>query len=462
MSIAALLAGFRRLTFRADHRIIFLSPAYLIITYSGYERYFYATAFLCCSRRNRLSRLPDDLRNFFCRFFPVVGATVTISDSDSPEQILETLTTDESGQTTSVLLPAPNLAYSQSPSNPRPYTDYMIEVQADGYDPVRINGAEILPDESSILPVSMTPTAVSDTPEEQDIFIPDHTLYGEYPAKIPEAEIKTEAETGEIVLSRVVIPEYIIVHDGLPDDSSAPNYYVRYKDYIKNVASSEIYATWPESTIYANILVIQSFTLNRVYTEWYRAKGYSFTITSSTAYDQKFIYGRNIYSNIDRLVDSIFANYLSRPGVRQPIFTSYCDGNRVSCQGLSQWGSKYLGDQGYSAIEIIRYYYGNDMYINAAQAISGVPSSWPGYDLTIGASGTKVRQMQEQLNRIAQNYPAIPKTSADGIFGPQTAAQVRAFQRIFNLPATGIVDYPTWYQISNIYVAVSRIAEPGT
>ena len=146
----------------------------------------------------------------------------------------------------------------------------------------------------------------------------------------------------------------------------------------------------------------------------------------------------------------------------QPIFTSYCDGNRVSCQGLSQWGSKYLGDQGYSAIEIIRYYYGNDMYINAAQAISGVPSSWPGYDLTIGASGTKVRQMQEQLNRIAQNYPAIPKTSADGIFGSQTAAQVRAFQRIFNLPATGIVDYPTWYQISNIYVAVSRIAEPGT
>ena len=161
-------------------------------------------------------------------------------------------------------------------------------------------------------------------------------------------------------------------------------------------------------------------------------------------------------------MDSVFANYLSRPGVRQPIFTSYCDGNRVNCQGLSQWGSKYLGDQGYSAIEIIRYYYGNDMYINAAEAISGIPSSWPGYDLTIGASGTKVRQMQEQLNRIAQNYPAIPKTSADGIFGPQTAAQVRAFQRIFNLPPTGIVDYPTWYQISNIYVAVSRIAEPGT
>ena len=258
-----------------------------------------------------------------------------------------------------------------------------------------------------------------------------------------------------------MIPEYIIVHDGNPDDSSAPNYYVRYRDYIKNVASSEIYATWPESTIYANILVIQSFTLNRVYTEWYRSKGYPFTITSSTAYDQKFIYGRNTYSNIDRLVDSVFANYLSRPGVRQPIFTSYCDGQRVTCQGLSQWGSKYLGDQGYSAIEIIRYYYGSDMFINTASAISGVPSSWPGYNLSVGSSGDKVRQIQEQLNRIARNYPAIPTVSADGIFGSRTAEAVRAFQQIFNLPANGIVDYPTWYKISNVYVAVSRISEPG-
>ena len=392
-------------------------------------------------------------------FFPVVGATVTISDSASPEQILETLTTDESGQTTSVLLPAPNPAYSQSPSNPRPYTDYMIEVQADGYEPVRINGAEILPDESSILPVSMTPTAVSDTPEEQDIFIPDHTLYGEYPAKIPEAEIKTEAETGEIVLSRVVIPEYIIVHDGLPDDSSAPNYYVRYKDYIKNVASSEIYATWPESTIYANILVIQSFTLNRVYTEWYRAKGYSFTITSSTAYDQKFIYGRNIYSNIDRLVDSIFANYLSRPGVRQPIFTSYCDGNRVSCQGLSQWGSKYLGDQNYTPVEILRYYYGDDMYINSAEEISGIPASWPGETLDIGSRGQKVEQLQEQLNAISNNYPLIPKIRVDGIYGEETQRAVEIFQDIFGLPETGEVDYRTWYKVQEIYVGVTRIAE---
>ncbi len=163
---------------------------------------------------------------------------------------------------------------------------------------------------------------------------------------------------------------------------------------------------------------------------------------------------------MSRIVDSIFSNYLSRPGVRQPIFTSYCDGNRTTCKGLSQWGSKYLGDQGYTPIEIIHYYYGSDMYINSTSYISGVPSSWPGYDLTIGSSGQKVLQLQEQLNRIAQNYPALPIIVEDGIFGSATADSVRTFQRIFGLPANGIVDYPTWYKISEIYVGVSRISEP--
>ena len=192
----------------------------------------------------------------------------------------------------------------------------------------------------------------------------------------------------------------------------------------------------------------------------YRGKGYDFTITSSTAYDQKWIYGRNVFEEIDYLVDSIFTNYLSRPGVRQPIFTSYCDGNRTTCRGLSQWGSKSLAEQGYSAIDIIHYYYGNDMYINSADIISGVPSSWPGYDLTIGSSGEKVRQLQQQLNRIARNYPAIPTLVPDGIYGPDTAEAVRMFQKIFHLPQTGIVDYPTWFEISDIYVGVTRISEP--
>ncbi|MCH5248488.1 MAG: peptidoglycan-binding protein [Lachnospiraceae bacterium] len=193
----------------------------------------------------------------------------------------------------------------------------------------------------------------------------------------------------------------------------------------------------------------------------YRNQGYNFTITSSTAYDQKWIYGRNTYENIDRLVDSIFTNFLSRPGVRQPIFTSYCDGQRVTCDGLSQWGSKYLGDEGYSAIEIIRYYYGSDMYINTATSVAGVPSSWPGYNLTIGSSGEKVRQLQQQLNRIAQNYPAIPRVTTDGVYGSETAEAVRIFQGVFGLPQTGITDFPTWYEISRVYVGVSRIAEPG-
>lgn len=193
----------------------------------------------------------------------------------------------------------------------------------------------------------------------------------------------------------------------------------------------------------------------------YRNRGYDFTITSSTAYDQKFMYGRNFFDNVDFIVDSIFANFLSRPGVRQPIFTSYCDGQRVTCSGLSQWGSKYLGDEGYTPIEIIRYYYGNDMYINTSEVISGVPSSWPGYNLDIGASGPKVRQLQEQLNRIAQNYPLIPAISTDGIYGEDTANAVRVFQQIFNLPPTGITDFATWYAISDIFVGVSRISEPG-
>lgn len=392
---------------------------------------------------------------------PIPGAVVKISYTGDPGEPLVTLTTDESGQTPNIPLNAPPVDLSlSSEEEQQPYAEYNLSVEAEGYEPVLVSGSEILEDELSLQNIQMNPLDI--TGETKVVVIPAHTLFGDYPPKIPEEEIKPLDETGEIVLSRVVIPEYVIVHDGAPGDSTARNYWVRYKDYIKNVACSEIYPTWPEASIYANILAIQSFTLNRVYTEWYRNQGYDFTITSSTAYDHKWIYGRNIYEDIDYLVDTIFANYLSRPGVRQPIFTSYCDGRRVNCQGLSQWGSKYLGDEGYSAIEIIRYYYGNDMYINTAEQISGVPSSFPGYDLAVGSSGEKVRQLQQQLNRIARNYPAVPTLVADGIYGPATEAAVRTFQRIFNLPQTGVTDYATWYEISEIYVGVSRIAEPGT
>lgn len=391
--------------------------------------------------------------------FPIAGANVTISYTNAPDDPIFQLTTDNSGLTEPQTLPSPPLEFSMAPSENQPYTEYNIEVVAVGYEPVQVIGTQLLPGETSLQSVAMNPLDLTEE-DEKIVVIPPNTLFGDFPPKIPEAEIKPMAETGEIVLSRVVIPEYVIVHDGVPSDNNAPNYWVKYADYIKNVASCEVYSTWPESALYANILVIMSFTLNRVYTEWYRNQGYNFTITSSTAYDQKWSYGRNIFANIDTLVNTIFANYLSRPGVRQPILTSYCDGKRVTCNGLSQWGSMSLGEEGYTAIEIIRNYFGNDMYINSADMVSGVPASWPGYDLTTGSSGENVRMIQQQLNRIAENFPAIPVLVADGIYGPMTAESVRTFQTIFNLPPTGIVDYPTWYAISRIYVGVTRIAEP--
>ena len=389
---------------------------------------------------------------------PINQATISISYTGNPSETLEQVTTDSNGRSPVLELPTPPLEYSMAPNENQPYSEYTIRVSAEGFAPVDISGSELLPGETSVQPVQMIP----EEPEIpfEDIVIPAHTLFGEYPEKIPEDEIKPTNETGEIVLSRVVVPEYVIVHDGSPSDSTANNYYVRYRDYIKNVASSEIYATWPENTIRANVLAIMSFTLNRVYTEWYRNKGYDFTITSSTAFDHKWIHGRNFFDSISQVVDEVFSNYLSRPNVRQPILTQYCDGQRVTCPNwMSQWGSKYLGDQGYSTIQIIRNFYGQDMYINSAEEISGVPSSWPGYNLTIGSTGQKVTQLQEQLNTIADVYSSIPGINVDGIFGDATQNSVRAFQSLFGLPATGIVDYPTWYKVQEIYVGVTRIAE---
>ena len=388
---------------------------------------------------------------------PIQDAQVTISYTGEPQSTIEEVSTNSSGQTEQVRLRTPPLEYSMEPSEQQPYAEYTVRISAEGFTPKEVAGTEVLPHSIARQGASLSRQQGSGE-DYQRIVIGPHTLFGEYPPKNPEAEIKPINETGEIVLNKVVIPEYIVVHDGPIGDTSAQDYYVRYKDYIKNVASSEIYATWPEDTIRANVLAIMSFTLNRVYTEWYRNKGYDFTITSSTAYDHKWIHGRNIFESIDRIVDELFENYLSRPDVRQPILTQYCDGHQVQCR-KTQWGSKALGDQGYSAIEILRSFYGNDMYINVAEAVSGIPASWPGYDLTIGVTGEKVQQIQEQLNAIAKAYPAIPSVIVDGIYGPATAASVKKFQNIFGLPASGVVDYPTWYKIQDIYVAVTRIAE---
>lgn len=391
---------------------------------------------------------------------PIPDARISIAYTGVPNSTIEEITTNSSGQTEIVELATPPLEYSINPTiESQPYSEYTLTISAPDYEPVSISGTELLPTVTAIQNVSMRPLSLTNRQEEVFV-IPAHTLYGDYPPKIPESEIKPIAQTGEIVLSRVVVPEYIVVHDGSPRDSTAQNYYVKYRDYIKNVASSEIYATWTPETIRANVLAIMSFTLNRVYTEWYRNQGYDFTITSSTAFDHKWIPERNYYDTISVIVDELFASYLSRPNVRQPILTQYCDGRRVTCPNwMTQWGSQSLGEQGYSAIEILRYFYGDNMYINTAEEISGIPSSWPGYNLTEGSTGDKVRQMQEQLNVIAGAYPAIPRVTVDGIYGPGTAASVREFQSVFGLPVTGVTDYTTWYKISEIYVGVSRIAE---
>ena len=389
---------------------------------------------------------------------PLADTRISLAYTGNPERIINEITTDSEGAVNLDDLPTPPVEYSMEPGENQPFSEYTIDVNADGYEEINISGIDVFSGETSIQNVYLN----EDNREipENNIVIPVNTLYGSYPAKIPETEIKPVRQSGEIVLSRVVIPETIVVHDGVPTDSTALDYYVRYKDYIKNVASSEIYSTWPRQTLEANILAIMSFTLNRVYTEWYRNQNYNFTITSSTAFDHKWVNGRNIFESISQVVDEIFDNYLSRPNVKQPILTQYCDGKKSSCPDwMTQWGSKYLGDQGYSSIDILRYYYGDNMYINTAEQIQGIPSSWPGADLDIGSSGQKVRQLQEQLNLIGDYYTAIPALTVDGIYGERTAEAVRQFQRINNMPQTGVVDFPTWYRISDRYVRLSGIAE---
>ena len=389
-----------------------------------------------------------------------LGNKTTSPNNPSASNINTTLLTDSSGLTQVIDLSAPPLDYSQEPTNNVPYSLYDVLVERDGFSPVSIRGVQVFPQSTALQKVSLQENA-NRSSRAEIIIIQPNTLIGNFPAKIPESPDKPlPPPTGGVVLPKPVVPEFITVHQGSPNDASAPNYRVPYKDYIKNVASCEIYSTWPESTIRANVFCIISFTLNRIYTEWYRGKGKNFDITSSTAYDHAFNYGRNIYDSISAIVDEIFSTYIRRFGRKQPLLTQYCDGKNVTCpQWLSQWGSKYLGDQGYIPYDILTYYYGNDIELTTAEQVSGSPSSYPGFDLTVGSNGESVRQIQEFLNRIAQNYPLIPKVAVDGTYGEATAEAVRVFQGIFNLPKTGVVDYATWYRISDIYVGVTRIAE---
>lgn len=391
---------------------------------------------------------------------PLNNVRVRISGAGD-SGVIEELLTDSSGNTETVDLSAPDIEFSLEPEpRMRPYSEYTVSVDAEGFEPYRIEGVQILPEALALQNVFLT-RRQTNVPIPSDIFILPHTLWEAFPPKLPEDSVKPLPEgDGFVVLPEPVIPELIVVHDGPPTDSGAQNYYVPFKDYIKNVASCEIYSTWPVETIEANVLAITSFALNRVYTEWYRGQGYNFTITNSTAYDQAFVYGRNVYSEISEIVDYLFTTYITKPNIRQPLLTQYCNGSSVTCPGwLSQWGSKKLGENGLDAVEILREYYGSEVYLAAAESVSGVPVSYPGTSLQVGSTGAAVRTVQEQLNAISDNYSAIPKLKVDGIFGQNTENAVRVFQSIFDLNTSGIVDFATWYQISNIFVAVEKLAE---
>lgn len=382
---------------------------------------------------------------------PAQGATVRVFNSDTKSIVSESQT-DAQGQVKNIALITPPIEYSLQYGLPRPFNQYDVQVIYQDYQSAYISNVQLFPEQTAIQNVLLLPSYNA-------IDIPYPTLWGTYPPKIPESEVKRlPLPTGQVVLPEPVVPSLITVHEGRPEDSSASNYTVGFKDYIKNVASCEIYSTWPREAIKANVFAILSFTLSRVYTEWYRGKGYGFTITNSTAFDQAFSFGRNIFDEISEVVDEIFTTYISRPDLVQPLFTQYCDGKRVKRAGwLSQWGSKELADQGLNALQILKTYYGSDIVLKQAKKVEGIPLSFTNV-LKIGSTGDAVKTIQQQLNTISNNYPLIKKVVVDGVYGASTAEAVRTFQQIFNLPETGEVNFPTWYSISNIFVAISKLA----
>lgn len=383
---------------------------------------------------------------------PVEGANVNISGPNTDINF----TTDESGKTEVIELEAPDTQYSLEPQNTvQPFSTYNITVTKEGLGVSSILGAQVYADIDSFQSVFFS-TLPGGGGKDVTIVDPP-TLWGNNPPRIEQSPDLVDEDAK--VLPRVVIPEYIIVHDGIPSDNYAPNYYISFSDYVKNVASSEIYPSWPKETLKANIHAIVSFTLNRVYTEWYFSKGYNFTITSSTAYDQKYSHNRTIFNTISDAVDEVFTEYLKFPGQNFPFFAQYSDGINVVRDGwLSQWGSKSLGDQGYNSLQIVRYYYGSTIALATAILVPGLPTSFPGYNLSEGACGEEVQLLQNALNKIRGSYPAIPLIrTANGIFNADTTAAVRKFQSVFNIPVTGIVNFATWYRISAIFVAVSNM-----
>lgn len=387
---------------------------------------------------------------------PLRGVQVTVLD-DEQNRVYE-LTTDENGETRRVPLETVDKRYSQDENfTGTPYVTYNVLAQAEGFNSVFVSDIPIFDGESAVLPLVLIPMQGRQRERIQTeitVGAPAVTMEG---AREPEGG--TRSEESAQVLRQVAIPNPITVHLGAPS-AAASNVQVSFPDYVKNVASSEIYPTWPENALRANIYAIITFALNRVYTEWYRAQGYNFDITNSTAYDQYFVYGRPIYDSISRIVDQIFNEYVRRQGQEAPYFTSFCNGTTATCSGLSQWGTVTLANQGYTPIRILRYYYPDDVEIAQTNIVTNMLTSYPGTPLRVGSTGLNVQIIQNYLNRIRRNYPAIPSiTDPEGTFGDSTRAAVVKFQNIFGLTPDGIVGKSTWYKISSLYTAVTRLAE---
>lgn len=391
---------------------------------------------------------------------PVSGGNIFILKSTSVDfDKGRILTTDSSGITKILEVDTPDIELSKNKDSEQiPYSVYDLYVRAPGYKDAVVEGVQVFPNEVSIQQVEMIPTTKEREflEELEHNYIPPHQLIEEMPrVQVEEKEPIFQSK----VLIRPYIPEFITVHLGAPS-SYAENVTVKFPEYIKNVASSEIYPTWPEHAIRANIYCQISFALNRVYTEWYRNKGYNFHITNSTAYDQYFIKGRNIFENISRIVDDIFNEYITREGYIEPLLAQYCNGTTVTCKGLSQWDTVKLATDGYETMEILKNYYGDNIGLTKTNDIRGIEESYGGTPLKLNSTGSDVETIQRQINRISNNYPAIPKIEpVDGVFGSETESSVKAFQRIFNLFTDGIVGKSTWYKMSGIYVGVKRLAE---
>ena len=384
---------------------------------------------------------------------PVEGVTVNIvGDGFTAARM-----TDAEGNAADVTLTAPDCALSLEEDNTTrlPYAVCSLTASKAGYRTVRIQGIQVFAGQVTLAQPEMIPETEEDRDvENPPIVIPPHPLFagGGGSGRAPTDPCAPR------VLDRVIIPKNITVHLGKPA-ASARNVTVSFRRYIANVASSEVYPTWPESALRANIHCQISLALNRIYTEWYPSRGYSFNITNSTSYDQYYVHGRTVFDVMVRLTDDIFNTYLRKTGTVNPYYSEYCDGKSVTCPGLKQWGTVTLAKQGKTPLQILKYYYGSNIEIVRTHNIQAIPQSYPGSPLRQGDSGTAVFTLQRQLNRIAKDYPFFGKLTVDGVFGPRMAFTVKTFQRQFNLTADGVVGRQTWYKISYIYVSVKDLAE---